>query len=208
MNEYVDQSASGLNLCVYDGIPDLSRGAVRLFREESATFPGGIYVHLGIIGASHIFALSLGETFEMMEMLACTEPAAFDGHVLSVPLAMLARGRRKHPLVLSFPGLEYSFRGWIHNASEGTLERVAQLKSRMREGQNGDGSIALSYDFSGHGNGSGAHPFPPETLVYFSWVKKGPALLATVHTYPNEGKIVYTRSTFNVWNVKKHSSRA
>lgn len=208
MNDYVDKSASELNLCVYDGIPDLSNGAVRLFREERATFPGGISVHLGIIGASHVFSLSLGESLKMMEMLACTEPAAFGGSVLSVPLVMLARGRRKHPLVLSFPGLEYSFRGWIYNASEGTLERVAQLKSRMREGVNGDGSIALGYDFSGHGDGSVAYPFPPETLVYFSWVKKGPALLATVHTYPNEGKIVYTRSTFHVWNVKKHSSRA
>ncbi|MBI3020003.1 MAG: DUF2617 family protein [Parcubacteria group bacterium] len=205
-NGYVDQSANDLVLCIYDGTPVLTED-VRVFREQEAEIAEGITVRLGIIGASHLFSCSVESSFSMTEMLACSKPLAFNGFLLHAPLAMLARGRKRIPLAVPFPGGEYSFRGYIQNASEGTLARVAQLKNRMKEGASKDGSIVLSYDFSDFDGGNTEHAFPPETLVYFSWVPGGPAQLYTVHTYPNEGKLAFTKSVLRI-RLKKNLSRA
>ena len=206
-NGYVDQSADDLVLCVYDGIPVLTEG-VHVFREQEAEIAEGITVRLGIIGASHFLSCIVNDAFSMTEMLACSKPLAFNGYVLHAPLAMLARGRKRIPLSVSFPGCEYSFCGYIQNAGEGTLARVAQLKNRMKEGASKDGSIVLSYDFSDFGDGSAKHAFPPETLVFFSWVPGGPAQLYTVHTYPNEGKLAFSKSVLRIRTLKKNPSRA
>ena len=205
LNEYVDQSSRGLNFCVYDGIPDLT-GRVRFFREQRAELPGGVSIHLGIIGASHIFSIARDAgsgSFQMTEVLACTEPLVSDELMLNVPLVEVVREKKNNQPEMSSSAFEYSFWGSIEDANKETLARVAQLKSRMRAGAGSGNSIALGYDFSGHGDGSIACPFPPETLVYFSLVKNGPVLLSTVHTYPNEGKLVFTRSSIRINNLQK-----
>lgn len=201
MNDYVDQSALGLNLCIYDGIPDLSNGSVRLFKEKRAEVSHGVNIHLGIIGASHVLSLSIGESFRMMELLACTEPPGFDGYALKVPIGMIARENEGHPLSLPFSEVAYEFRGYIYKASTEEIARLALIRERIRriEEANVGNSIALAFDFSDLGSGDTSHAFPPETMVDFSWHELARmASLSTVHTYPNEGKVVYTASKIRV----------
>ncbi len=207
----MDQSALGLNLCVYNGIPDLKGSAVRLFEEKRVEVSPGINVHLGIIGASHIFSFSMG-SFRMMEMLACTEPPAFEGFMLKAPLGLLAPEGVENempPLLIPFPGVHYAFNGTISKADEEAIAGVVQLKNRARafaaEARN---VIFLEHDFGSHGDGVTAHAFPPETLVQFTWLAEGKALLHTVHTYPNEGKLVKTFSLLSISKFGERSARA
>ena len=198
MNGYVDQSALGLNLCIYDGIPDLANGSVCLFKEKRAEVSPGVNVHLGIIGASHVFSLSIGESFRMMELLACTEPPRFGGSMLKVPIGMIARENAGHPLSLPFSEVAYEFRGFIHEVVKEKVVCLTLIRQRMRweEEANANNVISLAYDFSELGSGDTPHAFPPETLVHFSWHEFARmAKLETVHTYPNEGKVVHTIST-------------
>lgn len=205
MNDYVDQSALELKLCVFNGIPDLEGSGVRLFKERRAEVSPGISVHLGIIGASHIFSFSIGDSFRMTEILACTEPPAFDGYTLKMPLGMIASEERNHEmplLILPLPGVFYTFDGFIGEASEKALAGIAELKRGMREVASKEpNTICLEHDFGSHESG-GAYGFPPETLVQFSWLREGVATLSTVHTYPNEGKLVYTTTSLIV-DMKK-----
>lgn len=206
MNDYVDQSALELNLCVFNGIPNLEGSGTRLFEERRAEVSPGINVHLGIIGASHIFSFSIGDSFRMTEMLACTEPPAFDGYTLKMPLGMIAGDGRNHEmplLMLPFPGVLYTFDGFIEEANEEALADIAKVKRGMREVASKEpNTICLEHDFGSHGSGGATYAFPPETLVQFSWLSEGIALLNTVHTYPNEGKLVYTTTSLIV-DMKK-----
>lgn len=202
MNDYVDQSAFDLNLCVFNGIPDLEGSGVRLFKEQRVEVWPGINVHLGIIGASHIFSFSAGDSFQMTEMLACTEPPAFDGYALKVSFGMIAGEGRNHempPLTVPFPGVLYTFDGFIAEASEKELARIAEFKNRAREfAAKAPNGIFLEHDFSDHESGCASRVFPPETLVQLSWWRDGFVKLDTVHTYPNEGKLVFTTSFLTV----------
>lgn len=197
MNDYVDQSALELNLCIYDGIPDLSLGGMRLFKERRAEVSPGVNVHLGIVGASHILSLSIGESFRMTELLACAEPPGFNGYALKAPLGMFARGEREPSLSLLFSEVAYEFCCYIHEVSIAEVVSIAFFRERIRreEATVASNPLALAYDFSGLGSVDATRAFPPETMVYLSWDERARrAELETAHTYPNEGKVVYTVS--------------
>ena len=214
MDDYVDQSALGLNLCIFSGIPDLAGSGVRLFEGRRAEVSPGISVHVGIIGASHIFSFSMGSLC-LTEMLACTEPPAFGGFMLKASLGLLAPEGMKEEeietpqLVIPFPGVLYTFKGTIFEADEEAVRDVVKLKERARAcAAEAPNIIFLEHDFSNHGDGAVAHPFPPETIIQFSWIRDGVALLSTVHTYPNEGKLVKTSSVLVIHDLEEHSARA
>ncbi len=213
MDDYVDQSALELKLCIFNGVPNLEGSGARLFEERRMEVAPRVTVRLGIIGASHIFSLSMG-SFHMTEMLACTEPPPFDGYMLKASLGLLASGGLNDEigmpqLIIPFlSGPLYTFRGTISEADEEAIGDFVTFKDEARRfAAEAPNMIFLEHDFSSHGKGVVTHAFPPETNIRFSWMKDGVALLNTVHTYPNEGKLVETLSTFIIPGFGKHSAR-
>lgn len=196
--KYVDQSVRDLNLCVYPGIPEIG-GTLHIFREHNVEPFPGVHVRLGIVGESHFFSLRIPEEqFGFTELLACTEPPAFGGIYVAEPLLRVIEEGKPGFLENILFLFDYSFIGEVREATAETLQRVAAFRDELLLGRLGEYylRVGISHDFSSlAGNEAGTLPFSPETLVALN-VAWGCArfTLATVHTYPNERKIVFTES--------------
>ena len=207
MNDtYVDQSALDLNLCLYSGVPDLE-GKAHLFKECSREiFPGGMSVRLGIIGASHFFSCrSLKTGFGFTEVLACMEPPPFAGAKQVLPFRILSDGGFGPELDVAFPRSGYRFQGSVRAATPAELTKVKWFKRKLLGLEShGDAlvtRVALAHDFSLSEGGDASErsePFHAETLLLLEIITRSRLKLATVHTYPNEGKIVLTVSELSL----------
>ncbi|OGZ10445.1 MAG: hypothetical protein A3D67_03545 [Candidatus Lloydbacteria bacterium RIFCSPHIGHO2_02_FULL_51_22] len=195
MNEYVDQSARDLRLCISQD-PVTLGGDVCLFKDISDNPIPGVRIRLGIIGASHFFSFQIGKGFVFTEMLACVEPPHRKGEsTIRISLPACTEGEKGYPLSFSFPPFRYSFHGCIVRATPESLKKVAMLKGKIEQTDNAP-VMGLAHDFSSAL--LERPPFPPETLLFFSRSGMHSLHLETAHTYPNEGLVVSTSSRLTV----------
>ncbi len=210
MNDaYVDQSAMDLNLCLYAGVPDLE-GKVHLFKECSRELlPIGMSLRLGIIGASHFFSCRSSDgsktSYGFTELLACTEPPLFSGVKHVLPFRILSDGGFGSEMRVGFPLVGYDFSGVVQRATPKRLAEVVRFREKLLALKLRDDSmgteLALTHDFSvsdGDDTVPRDEPFHAETLLLLEILALSRLVLTTVHTYPNENKIVLTTSTLFV----------
>jgi hypothetical protein len=173
--DYVDQSASGLALTVFEGTVDMRQFSVL----RAATLHAGpLAVRAAIIGASHVLSFSTpGRT--VTEVFACAGARSEATPLVMAPLAHLMD--RDTCVVLG--DVEYRFQTRLGGLAD--VQRVKTgLARRPRE-------IALAFTFPHRTRDDE----PPETIVTVR--RAGAGFVAeTAHGYRQEGCFVVTSSTF------------
>jgi hypothetical protein len=179
---YVDQSADNLRLNLVEGIVDkkllnvLSTGGVDLSYGR---------IEAGIIGASHYLEFTRPDgSIAFTEVFACIDVAS-SNQVLSEKLQNVASLNKE------FGDINYDFSSCKLNWKEGK-EKYNELLGLVHSDHD-DLHIGLQFRFPSLEKGD----FSPLTLVY---VKADPKNLCveveTLHAYPNEDALVFTKTKF------------
>lgn len=178
--EYLDQSASGLQLSVVDG--DFNKDQLSILMSETMHF-GPLKIDAAVIGASHCISMT-GPDFLIHEVFACLDveasKLAYCGKLGSVlgSIKLNINGYRYKfylPRIYTFDE-EITFLQWKE------LQNLADLMKR-------DEGIGLRFQFP---NDEGFMN-PPETIVIARKID-GRLTFQTLHSYPNEQRIVLTKS--------------
>ena len=188
---YHDLSATALNFYLIEGNLDPSQ--FQVYARDRIELPN-FEVEVNIIGKSHLILFRKGD-FLLQEIVACGEVDG-GGKIFSESLKYLSDSV-EHRYT---DKIQYSFRSEIVDLSEGGRD-LQELKLEVENCR--DGAIGLAYAFP---NGSLATT--PETIVGAK-AEGDKILVNTAHSYPSEGKVVFTHSSLTLLDdeiIEKNTS--
>ena len=149
---------------------------------------------IGILGASHFMSIRFPDDRAIAEVLACLELPEADAlaRLRSLDLSgsltrvsqKLARGT-------------YRFQVWCQDWDEmGCQETVERLAAQIQQA-NGNTEAGLAFEFPAS-EGDRQLDHQPVTLVLLRIRNSSPEAfeLKTVHSYPNEGRVVFSHSSY------------
>ena len=156
-----------------------------------------VQCEVGILGASHFMGLHFLETNACLtEVFACAELDGLDGRLYCGPLGASGEIDVVQPNVA--PGISYHFRAWISAWAPSERTTLDELERAATQPQHA-GVWAQSFEFpSADGSttrrNSDQEAQRPVTVVHFETAPEQ-GILRTAHSYPNEGVIVWTRTS-------------
>ena len=181
---FIDQSATHLQLAIYDGDVDLS--PLNIIKEAHQQVSSSLSLHMGIIGASHFIKIQHGSHF-FTEVFACTDLKAFQ----SSKLYPDSTKELKNLSIERANGLQYEFQHQFHSINDQALiykeldTAINQLSSK---------GIHLSFTFPQ----SNDKELVARTITVADVNENHSTIQSfTIHEYPQEGIIVTNRSRFS-----------
>lgn len=183
MNDiYIDQSSKELRLnLIYS---ELNKFDLNVISSESITYDD-IYIEVGIIGASHYLTIKY-EKNQFSEVFACLElNNSNQACTIKKPEELLVPVKEN---ITSH--LKYEFSSEILNWNKSSSQRYNVFSQNTNLCANSKNSVGLSHIFPHKKNDT----YLAKTEVF---VKKctHQILVETLHAYPNEDKIVFTKTT-------------
>ena len=177
---YSDESAMNLCLTLVKGDVDCSQFTILKMSQINKP---GLQIEAGIIGASHFFAFDLGDQ-RLHEVFACTavhtdSPKAYYGPLQDVS--------RKVELVLG--KVVYSFCSRLTVWEEG----LSELECIEQQARSNSNQIGLVQQFPGKGKVQQS-----KTILWLRLESENKVRMDTVHSYPNERRIVFTTTNINL----------
>lgn len=172
---FKDQSASQLKLHLTKGIADVA--ALQILQMGKVRF-GNVQIEAGILGASH-YVKWWTEGGAFTEVLACVSAWPNQTYLASQHLSSLKTTSEFEPV----PSWKYYFHHWQSDWEKGQ-ENVDSIKTQLQKMASTDG-LGLHFSFPGY-NGA-------ETLLLIENSKKG-IFAQSLHAYPNEGKLIFSKS--------------
>jgi len=197
---YVDQSAYGLRLNIIEG-EELDLEQFNLLASESIETPL-VRIQASIIGASHLIRYKIGDGFFLNEVFACIDVATDNRRAYYGPLKNI-----QGIVDLRFPSeavgaamARYKFQSHLIKWGKAGEEAAGVLETMAREAKSksaqrrllthGVHDVGLIFQFPQE-----SQPYPPKTIV---WVRldEGRSMIKveTLHSYPNEGNLVFTNT--------------
>ena len=171
--DYIEQSSKQLVLQVFGRHP--SRKVLNVLA-ESVLENEGIRVEAFVIGTSHAVLISQGSQ-KIAEIFSCS------GIDELVPIIQKPLNALDSPVEILQGELEYSFESECKDMQVGH-QRLISLKSRKCDSRN----TVLAYSFPDCGEGP-----TPATVVAVELLDDH-MCWETAHTYPNEDRVVFTRT--------------
>ncbi len=183
--EYKDQNVDALTLAI--SLEPVDASAFLVLEEKEIEF-NGVRIRAGIIGSSNFWQVQTS-TWQVSQVLTCEQPKRQVGKSLVVENIGSMQVRE---VALNLPeGVRFSGRYEITtdgSVVENTLAECSKLRNNQRV-------ISMSYIFE-----SPASSFQAATIVIIEFLEGG-VCVRTLHSYPNEGKVVVTEETI-FWEVK------
>ena len=177
---YKDRSAGDLRLRLFSNLVDPALFTVVCQGRASAN---GMRIDAYILGASHMIRFRAGAGC-LSEVLVCSDTV-----LQTWPGSCVSRKPAGGPLDLELDNIVYRFTGEL--LRRGAAERLlGNLKTRVAKARTRPDEIGLSFEFPTEVR----LEKPPETLL---WARLGGAgtEIETVHSYPSEDSVVWTRSS-------------
>ena len=179
MVQFLDQSANALNLNLIEGRIDESQFDILA---EDSIEDLGIRLDAHIIGGSHFLIIHVGDRC-VSEVFACTEIETDLPRLYCGPLGSIT----KKIECLIFNNLRYVFRADIHDFDPINICDIkGDYESRYPK------HVLLTFEFP-KANRTEVHN--PATIV-LAGMNSTLIDVSTIHSYPNENKIVATTSRF------------
>ena len=179
--EYIDQSAFGLRLNIIEGNLDKKQFNIL---DNGVLITSNLILEAEVIGSSHILTFSNTQT-HIHEVFACKDKDDIQTgskRVFYGSLDKVAGG-----LNLDFGGyIHYKFKSQLFSWADGELF----LNDIEELARTGDKAFCLAL----------SHEFPNRKLetiaktIVFAKIKEEGMDISTVHSYPNEGNIVITKT--------------
>jgi hypothetical protein len=192
---YKDVSASALRLNLVSGVVDtatlhpISKTGLNLVINGIS-----VKIETGILGASHFMTLTPdGGSDSIAEVVVCTEIEPANQRIFRAPLGC---GKPVGPLTQSFSGgkLQYAFAAWMEPWSNSARDIVYKLKNRIERANENAGNLSTGLIFRFPDPRPDATGQQPMTMIYLEAEKDRGIRLQTIHSYPNDGKVVITNS--------------
>ncbi|PID52091.1 MAG: hypothetical protein CR972_03640 [Candidatus Moraniibacteriota bacterium] len=183
---YQDQSADDLQLCLVQG--RIQKEKLSILCTDSI-IGDGIYLEIGIIGASHFWQLidSFG-TCCLAEVFSCVQDYSFAGKNKTMIFTLSdAKNISK-----TFDHISYHFHSEKKTVQSGKRKMYALIdKIQSSALLNKEGEAGLMYTFPQIDE----RDIPPTTVVcaMFDPYSRG-ITVETIHAYPNEDAIVFTKT--------------
>lgn len=180
----IDQSANDLVLSIIRG-PINPKDFFPVLATDSIEH-AGFQMRAAIIGASHMFQF-ISQDIALCEVFACLQLDIAERSVIYGPL----KNYPDEAITQSFGSLTYSFKACIEPWEQG----VAQLElweQKSRDFSKDSAFIGLAYEFPDTGTGR-----IPKTIVLVTTDVANKVVVNTVHSYPNEGNIVFSTTEIN-----------
>ena len=177
---YKDRSAGDLRLRLFSNLVDPALFTVVCQGRASAN---GMRIDAYILGASHMIRFR-AEAGCLSEVLVCSDTA-----LQTWPGSCVSHKPAAGPLDLELDNVVYRFTGELLRRS--AAERLlGNLKTRVAKARTRPDEIGLSFEFPTEVR----LEKPPKTLL---WARLGGAgtEIETVHSYPSEDSVVWTRSS-------------
>jgi len=184
VDTYIDQSAMDLRLSVVTGTLEKEHFNL-LTTERRETSFGAIEAH--IIGGSHICSLKI-DKLTLHEVFACVDFELNRGRYairtdsMDQVLAGVNLNFKKH-------GVRYTFQSELVELDQAAVDRIAVMEQPLP----GDSTIQMIRTFDKREEDD----HPPTTIVLvknLDFLRGKEIRLETLHSYPNEGKSVFTRT--------------
>ncbi len=173
--EYIEQSFRDLRLLTSNKVVDINQ--FELISEITHVLDG-MDVHFGILGESHFVSVTSGEMAHV-EILACT-----DAIVPGMQVYTMDKILGKFTTENLNKGFTYEFSIIVQDTG-GAQEQINKIKAKHSE----PNTIYLT------------HTFPSDDERYEAAITEivltccEEVLIETIHTYPNENKVVFSQST-------------
>lgn len=175
--KYIDQTSNQLRLYLSDGAADVSAFTII---SEAHVETNTCKIHYGILTESHFVIIEHNHCI-LNEVLACSEIALNRADTYGIE-DMLKKSFQRSCNDTSV----YEFKLSVLDSNAAIHELHA-----LREKRSEENTHYLEHTFPT----SSADEFPAVTEVYVSTTEKD-ILVQTVHTYPNEEKVIMSRSVF------------
>ncbi|MBE9040715.1 DUF2617 family protein [Oscillatoriales cyanobacterium LEGE 11467] len=192
---YQDVSSARLCYSLLRGTPDLEvLQPISTIDLVVPTEGQSISVTIGILGASHFMSVRFPDDRAIAEVLACLELREADA---IARLSCLDLSGTLTQVCEKLNQGTYRFQVWCQDWSEtGCQEKVERLAAQIRKA-NGNTEAGLAFEFP---SSETDRPLdrPPVTLVLLRIRNSSPEVfeLQTVHSYPNEGRVVFSHSSY------------
>lgn len=173
--KFQDQSANELIYCLYNGliaVKDLMILTEKSYNNEQYN------IRIGIIGASHFMQLyNSSNTIVVTEVFACKQPNSPNTQkpYFCFPLKECLK---KQSILLKNDILLYETKIYSQNWEKG--------QDSLKKSQSKANILQLAYDFPG---------YEDACTALFLQKKNNDTVLVTYHCYPNEQKIIKTKTT-------------
>lgn len=180
---FIDQSATNLQLSLYDGDVDLS--PLNIITQSSQQLSPTRSLQMGIIGASHFIKIQYGSYF-FTEIFACTDLSTFQSSKLYIE----STKELKNLSIERTNGLQYEFQHQFHslNKQEHIYKELAQQINQLSAK-----GIHLSFTFPKAQNNN----LIARTITVVDVNEDLSTIQSfTIHEYPQEEIIVTNRSKF------------
>lgn len=172
MIEYKDQSPRDLTLQVLSRPPDISKFTVLRDKEVNIC---PLLCRAYIIGESHIVWVQVDDQ-NLLEIFSCAPLKLNQGVLLNHSIGELAQPRKT-----SHGAFDYLFTCRVEDIKCG-----ADARTILEAGN--DWQLTLDFDFPGQLD---EHP---KTVLAVACKDDKPIIVKSLHSYPNEGKVVFTET--------------
>ena len=179
--KYIDQSALGLRLDIIEGNLDKEQFNIL---DKGMLIKSNLILNAAVIGASHILTFS-NSHIVFHEVFACKDEDELQTNSRRIFFGSL--GKVGDGLNLDFGGyILYMFKSQLFSWADGEFF-LTDIEKLARTGDKAN-CLGLIYEFP-------HEKFEPvaKTIV-FAKIKKQGMDISTVHSYPNEGNIVVTKT--------------
>lgn len=201
--EFLDVSSAELRFNLVSGVIDISN-LQPVDRSRAAVLLGGrrFEVEVGILGASHFMTIrpqDADDHAQLTEVFACGEVEVAAQRLYFGPLGGLGVILPVTQTLLD-GAYTYTFEAWTNCWSPGIYTLVVDLERETVRAQaaKGDLPLGLAFEFPSLPSVDGAASYQrPLTLVLMEVdPRKGELTLRTIHSYPNEERVVFTMTHF------------
>lgn len=183
--DYQDQSAFGLMLNVIEG--DIDKEQFDLRTNNKIIMPN-FNIEASIIGASHIISF-VCPRLVFHEVFACCDVHTHARRAFFGPLEKVMG--KQHLVFGDF--ISYEFNAELVAWKRGQ-KKLAQLENQIntKGGKKKEGQIGVEYCFA-----EGSDGITPKTIIL---VEAGESFVSieTLHSYPNEMNLVFTKTDINI----------
>lgn len=192
---YQDVSSEGLCYSLLRETPDLEvLQPISTIDLVVPTKGQSISLTIGILGASHFMSIRFPDDGAIAEVLACLQLREADTIARLSPLDLSGPSTRVSEKLNQGT---YRFQVWCQDWSEtGCQEKVERLAKQIKKA-NGNTEAGLAFEFPSSDTDRQLD-CQPLTLVLLTIRHSSPEAfeLKTVHSYPNEGRVVFSHSLY------------
>lgn len=196
--DYVDQSAQSLNLTLLKGAVDSTQFQVLRAANLAGTgLAAPFSIHFAIIGESHLAIINIDKVSVISEVFACGVVPRGDVIIGCPSLNVMP-----HEISIKTDDYEYSFDLLFLEGHEQGLPRVIEEQIRRINRQAdypNENSKGLVFTFL-RGD---RDRFDPQTVVVVR-IDHFQLIISSLHSYPNEGSLVFTSSIFTPKKKGRH----